>query len=97
MREGGREKGRKGEREEGGRGRHMLHHCRYIHTHAHTHTHTHTRTYTRTYARTHTHTHRDRMNRLLTHLERSEAMVAITQEEKEKLKDKVRHVIATFE
>ena len=73
------EKKRKVGREEGGRGRHQLHHCRYIHTHAHT------------------HTHRDRMNRLLTHLERSEAMVAITQEEKEKLKDKVRHVIATFE
>ena len=41
---------------------------------------------------THTHTLRDRMNRLLTHLERSEAMVAITQEEKEKLKDRVCHV-----
>ena len=42
---------------------------------------------------THTRTHlRDRMNRLLTHLERSEAMVAITQEEKEKLRDRVCHV-----
>ena len=82
---------RKRGRWEGRKGGEVDTSCITVDTYTHTHTHTHTRTHT------HAHTHRDRMNRLLTHLERSEAMVAITQEEKEKLKDKVRHVIATFE
>ena len=63
------------------------------HTHTHIHTNTHVHTHIHTHTHTHAHTHpRDRMNRLLTHLERSEAMVAITQEEKEKLKDRVCYV-----
>ena len=37
---------------------------------------------------------RDRISRLMSHLERSEKIVTITQEENEKLKDKVDHVIS---